>query len=103
VFPATFDLVSATALLVDDEVDAADVLDILANLTAKSLLLTQASGERTLYRFLETSRAYALEKLQCSQDTTEIRRRQAHLQFKCETENCSLATSLPILTGTEDC
>ena len=72
-----FDLASATAAVVDHAINATDVLDILASLTAKSLLLTHASGERILYRPFETSRAFALEKQECDQDRTEIRRHRA--------------------------
>jgi predicted ATPase/DNA-binding winged helix-turn-helix (wHTH) protein len=82
VFAAPFDLASATAVVVDDAIDATDVLDTLANLTAKSLLVTHASGELILYRLFETSRAFALEKLECSQDLMEIRRRHVCLQSR---------------------
>jgi predicted ATPase len=81
VFSVPFDLAAATAVVVDDEIDSTAVLDTLANLAAKSLLLTQASGERILYRLFETSRAFALEKLGRSQEITEIRRRHASLKF----------------------
>jgi predicted ATPase/DNA-binding winged helix-turn-helix (wHTH) protein len=79
-FTAPFDLASATAMVVDEAIDATDVLDILANLTAKSLLVADAAGERLVYRHFETSRALALEQLECSQDLTEIRRRHVSLQ-----------------------
>jgi predicted ATPase/DNA-binding winged helix-turn-helix (wHTH) protein len=78
-FTASFDLASATAMVVDEAIDATEVLDILANLTAKSLLVADVAGERILYRHFETSRAFALEKLRSSQDITEIRRRHARL------------------------
>jgi predicted ATPase len=80
VFGAPFDLTAATAVVIDEEIDGTDVLDILANLTAKSLLATHASDERILYRLLETSRAFALQKLACSPEITEIRRRHARLE-----------------------
>jgi predicted ATPase len=47
----------------DETVPAAAVADIVASLAAKSLLVRQEAGGRTLYRFLMTTRAYALEKL----------------------------------------
>jgi predicted ATPase len=80
IFGAPFDLTAAAVVVIDDEIDGTDVLDVLANLTAKSLLVTHASGDRILYRLLETSRAFALEKLECSQEITEIRRRHACLE-----------------------
>ncbi|HEY2402897.1 MAG TPA: winged helix-turn-helix domain-containing protein [Steroidobacteraceae bacterium] len=75
VFAAPFDSASAIAVVVDDIIDTADVLDILASLSDKSLLMTQVSGERLLYRLLETSRTFVLERLQCSNESAEISRR----------------------------
>ena len=85
-FTTPFDLASATEMVIDDVIDDADVLDILANLTAKSFLKADAAGEQILYRHFETSRAFALEKLACSQDITEIRCRHARLKSNCK--NC---------------
>jgi predicted ATPase/DNA-binding winged helix-turn-helix (wHTH) protein len=82
VFAAPFDLASATAVVIDKTIDATDALDILANLTAKSLLVAHAAGEQILYRLFETSRAFALEKLECHDDLAEIRRRHACLKSK---------------------
>jgi predicted ATPase/DNA-binding winged helix-turn-helix (wHTH) protein len=79
-FTGPFDLASATAMVVDEAIDSTDVLDILANLTAKSLLVADATGGRILYRHFETFRALAREKLECSQDSVEIHRRNACLK-----------------------
>jgi predicted ATPase len=78
-FTTPFDLAAATTMVVDEAIDSTEVLDILANLTAKSLLMVEAAGERILYRLFETSRIFALEKLECNQDIAEIRRRHACL------------------------
>ncbi|HEY2402898.1 MAG TPA: winged helix-turn-helix domain-containing protein [Steroidobacteraceae bacterium] len=72
-FDTPFDLASATAVMADEAIDITDVLDALANLTAKSLLVAEAAGEQILYRNFETFRAFTLESLQCSQDITENR------------------------------
>jgi predicted ATPase len=61
VFGAPFDLTAATAVVIDGQIDATHVLDILANLIDRSLLVTHASGDRILYRLLEPFRAFALE------------------------------------------
>jgi predicted ATPase len=82
VFVATFDLRAATVVVIDDEIDSTDVLDVLANLTAKSLLVMHASGERILYRLFETFRAFALKKLEFSREITEIRRRHTWLDSR---------------------
>jgi predicted ATPase/DNA-binding winged helix-turn-helix (wHTH) protein len=63
IFDRGFDLASAVMEIADDTVPAAEVADIVASLAAKSLLVRQEAGGRTLYRFLTTTRVYALEKL----------------------------------------
>jgi predicted ATPase/DNA-binding winged helix-turn-helix (wHTH) protein len=79
VFAGAFDTRSASAVIADDEVNESDVLDVLTNLAAKSLLTVRVAGEQVLYRLLDTSRAYALEKLEDSHQRTEIKRRHAQL------------------------
>jgi predicted ATPase/DNA-binding winged helix-turn-helix (wHTH) protein len=79
VFSGPFDASSASVLLADDEVGAADVPRVLAELTAKSLLGVQMAGEEVLYRLLDMTRAYALEKLKESLESAEIKRRHARL------------------------
>jgi predicted ATPase/DNA-binding winged helix-turn-helix (wHTH) protein len=78
-FAGPFDTQSAGAVVADDEVHAADVLDVLANLAAKSLLAVHLAGEQVLYRLFDTTRAYALEKLEDSDESVEIKRRHAWL------------------------
>ncbi len=81
VFAGAFDMKSAGGLLVDDEINEAEVPDILMDLAAKSLLAAQLAGEQVLYRLLDTSRAYALEKLADSQESAAIKRRHAQLCY----------------------
>jgi predicted ATPase/DNA-binding winged helix-turn-helix (wHTH) protein len=79
VFAGTFDMRSATAVAVGEEITSADVIDILTNLAAKSLLVVHAADDQVLYRLLDTSRAYALEKLEGSHESAAIKRRHAQL------------------------
>ncbi len=62
VFSLPFDIESANVVAADSEVRASHVFDAVTNLVAKSLLMTEASGE--LYRLPEATRAYGFEKLQ---------------------------------------
>jgi predicted ATPase/DNA-binding winged helix-turn-helix (wHTH) protein len=64
IFDRSFDLNSAVMELASDTIAPADVADIVANLTAKCLLVRDEAGGRGLYRLLTTTRAYALEKLE---------------------------------------
>jgi predicted ATPase/DNA-binding winged helix-turn-helix (wHTH) protein len=79
VFDCFFDDESAAGVLADDEIDSCDVLDILTGLVAKSLLSARAAGSGVRFHLLETTRAYALEKLCASGESTSIERRHAQL------------------------
>ena len=58
-----FTLEQATAAAASDDVEALDVREGVASLVGKSLISADIAGEKTLYRLLETTRAYASEKL----------------------------------------
>jgi predicted ATPase len=63
VFAGGFTLQAASTVVADDEIAAPEVVDCVANLLTKSLLTADAGGATVRYRLLETTRAYALEKL----------------------------------------
>jgi predicted ATPase/DNA-binding winged helix-turn-helix (wHTH) protein len=71
IFDRSFDLNSAVMELTSDTIAPAHVADIIANLTAKSLLVRDEAAGRDLYRLLTTTRAYALEKLTASGHGTQ--------------------------------
>ncbi|MBB6251880.1 ATP-binding protein [Nitrospirillum iridis] len=77
VFAGGFAMESAAAVAGDAALNQADVLAALANLVAKSLLVSDAGGAQITYRLLEMTRAYALEKLTESGDLAQVRRRHA--------------------------
>jgi predicted ATPase/DNA-binding winged helix-turn-helix (wHTH) protein len=79
VFSACFDLTSARLVAVDEEIDAAQLFEVLTNLAAQSLLTVYADGARVRYRLLNTSRAYVLGKLLDSPESAEIRKRHSRL------------------------
>jgi predicted ATPase/DNA-binding winged helix-turn-helix (wHTH) protein len=54
-----------------------DVTDQVANLVAKSLIVADIRGDRPHYRLLDTTRAYALEKLHGSGEFSDLARRHA--------------------------
>lgn len=76
VFAGNFDLEAATAVAGSDA-DAADVLNGIANLVAKSLIAADFTGGGASYRLLDTTRAYAAEKLNDSGGFAEVARRHA--------------------------
>jgi DNA-binding winged helix-turn-helix (wHTH) protein len=80
VFAGMFDLPSAVAVVADEQIDAADVFGLIASLAAKCLLTAQvAPAGRVRYRLSDASRAFALERLQRSPESSKIKRRHAQL------------------------
>ena len=77
VFAGDFSLEAAEAVLPDDESDAVLVLDGLAGLVDKSLLVASERGGRMRYRTLQTIRQYAAEKLAAAGQTLALQRRHA--------------------------
>jgi predicted ATPase/DNA-binding winged helix-turn-helix (wHTH) protein len=63
VFAGPFTLESASAVAADSYTTAAEVVERVANLVAKSLVSADVSGAVAHYRLLDTTRAYALGKL----------------------------------------
>lgn len=76
VFADGFTLAAAEAVCTGEGVDGADVLDLLARLVDRSLVVADAGGGR--YRLLETIAVYALERLDEAEETASTRRRHAH-------------------------
>src|SRR5882762_4335775 len=76
VFAGSFGLDSAQRVAADDRIDEWVVLDQLGALVDKSLVVADM-GEAPRYRLLETSRAFALEKLQRAGEAEVVLRRHA--------------------------
>ncbi|MGH9037804.1 MAG: ATP-binding protein, partial [Acidimicrobiia bacterium] len=77
VFPDTFDLEAAEAVMSADDGDAApvDALDVLCALVGKSLVVVHSEGAVPRYRLLETIRQYGTEKLMAAGEDAATRRR----------------------------
>ena len=63
IFISGFTLEGAVAVGHGEDLDELEVLDMLASLVDKSLVLVEPHGDAVRYRLLESTRAYALEKL----------------------------------------
>jgi predicted ATPase/class 3 adenylate cyclase/DNA-binding CsgD family transcriptional regulator len=72
-FMGGFDLDAAQAVAGATEIERFQVLDQLSLLVDKSLVVAESSSGRTRYRFLETVRQYALERLGESGEADHIR------------------------------
>jgi len=63
----------------DPDLDELDVFELLASLVDKSLVLAEPAGDALRYRLLESTRAYALEKLDASGERALLEIR--HLRY----------------------
>jgi tetratricopeptide (TPR) repeat protein len=77
VFAGGCDLGAAEAVLPGDDLDAADVADVLGQLVDKSLVVVDDTDSGVRYRLLETIRKYARERLDASGDPIALRHRHA--------------------------
>lgn len=79
VFAGAFGLDAAEAICVDDDIAAGDVLDIVAGLVDKSILVQELHGDVARYRQIETIREYGRQRL--ADGIREVRcRHRAHYQ-----------------------
>ena len=76
VFAGGFTLALAQSVAADERIDGWQVLDLLAQLIDKSLVLAEGEGEPR-YRLLEPTRAYALEQLGAAGESAAMLRRHA--------------------------
>ncbi|GJO52643.1 LuxR family transcriptional regulator [Mycobacterium marinum] len=94
VFLGGFDLDAAQAVAGDSQVQRYQVVDELALLVDKSLVIAESGGGPTRYRLLETVRQYAQEKLAESGEVEAVRSR--HVTYYK-----SVAKLLDAPTGTD--
>jgi predicted ATPase/class 3 adenylate cyclase len=77
IFAGGFSLDAATAVCAGNGPDEADILDLLASLTDKSLVVADTTGESERYRLLESTRAYAMGKIADADERERLARRHA--------------------------
>ncbi|MFJ2726879.1 ATP-binding protein [Streptomyces collinus] len=75
VFARTFDLDAAEYVCSGDGLDAEDVLDVLAELLAQSVLTREEGPAGPRYRMLDTVREYGAHWLEATGDAPRLRRR----------------------------
>jgi predicted ATPase len=77
VFAGSFTAEAAAAVCSSDDIAESDVLGILASLVDKSLVVAEAGGPARRFRLLETTRAYALQRMVKDLDLGPARHRHA--------------------------
>lgn len=89
VLAGSFTLEAASAIGAGGSVTPPDVADCVANLVSASLISADIAGEAVYYRLLDTTRAYARDKLVESGEAGAVARRHAayFLDFFREAEN----------------
>jgi len=77
VFKGGFTREGAMAVASDAELDEVAIVDVLDRLVRRSLVVADTASEAIRYRLLETTHAYALEKLAEAGETEALKRRHA--------------------------
>ncbi len=75
IFAGVFTWNSASVVLRKDDADLSEIFDSIANLVAKSLVSATVGNGVSFYRLLDTTRAYALLKLEESGQRNDQARR----------------------------
>jgi predicted ATPase/DNA-binding winged helix-turn-helix (wHTH) protein len=84
IFTSSFTSAAANAVVASADIPTADIADGLGNLAAKSLVSADVDGATAHYRLLETTRAYAGEKLKEAGELEDVARRHAeHYRDRC--------------------
>jgi predicted ATPase/DNA-binding winged helix-turn-helix (wHTH) protein len=74
IFAGPFSLEAAIAATASPELAASELIEELSSLVAKSLVVAEVGGAIAQYRLLDTTRAYALEKLDESGEREQLSR-----------------------------
>lgn len=77
IFPGGFSLVAAAEVAANGDTGPAEVGDLVGSLVAKSLVVAEVASGATRYRLLDTTRAYAREKLERNGELAAVARRHA--------------------------
>jgi predicted ATPase len=104
VFAGGFDLDAATSVCGGEGLDELDVLDLVGSLTDKSLVVADTTGDHERYRLLESTAAYALEKLSASGERDALSRRHAEYfrdQAEAANERYGTGSTFAWLAGVE--
>src|SRR6185295_2682779 len=85
IFIGSFSLEAACRVAEQEGIDRSEIEGTVANLVNKSLIVAWPSYRRMLYRLLDTTRSYALEKLAASGEHNSMAARHAsHLSRSLE-------------------
>jgi predicted ATPase/DNA-binding winged helix-turn-helix (wHTH) protein len=95
VFRGDFTMEAASSVVGDEQIRSFEVIETVANLSHKSLVATDIGSDITYHYMLDTTRSYAVEKLNESGEITEFSRRHANYY-------CTLLEVAPNDTATDE-
>jgi predicted ATPase/DNA-binding winged helix-turn-helix (wHTH) protein len=93
VFAGSFTLEAVATVATGAPVEASDVFDVLAGLVDKSLVVSLAGGGENRYRLLESTRAFAVERLSAGSCAALARRLCEHITIVFEPAERSWPTT----------
>jgi predicted ATPase/DNA-binding winged helix-turn-helix (wHTH) protein len=96
IFAGVFTWNSASAVLKDQRIDLSEIFDSITNLVAKSLVSVTVVNAIAFYRLLDTTRAYALLKLDESGQRDDFARRHAQHYLEALTQAQAEWRSRPV-------
>ncbi len=100
IFVGSFTLDACCDVCADGRITRADIMDAIAGLLSKSLVNAVAKGAPGTYRLLDTTRAYALEKLRDSAELGEMANQHGHHLLKL-LDGAALAGAAPLEAGSQ--
>jgi predicted ATPase/class 3 adenylate cyclase len=86
IFVNGFTLEGAVAVASGDDFDEFELIDVLGSLVDKSLVLAEPQTDELRYRLLESTRAYAMEKLDETNERASVARRHLRSLRTCFVE-----------------
>ena len=104
IFAGPFNLQAAVAVAENDGLSKNDTMDLLVALVDKSLVVVQTGTKQERYRLLESTRAYALDKLRSTGERERVARRHAEYfrdQARASDERFGIGSTVAWLADTE--
>jgi predicted ATPase/class 3 adenylate cyclase len=96
IFAGSFTLAAATTVCSGETVESSDALDIITSLAEKSLVVPDPRHAQESYRLLESTREYALEKLNGSGERDLLAARHASYFLGVATQMQRAAAEMPL-------
>lgn len=93
-FASGFSLEAAQGVCADENIADWDVIDLLGSLLEKSLVIAEAAEDQQRYRLLESTRAYALERLAEHDEVQQLREKHARWYLAWAEQNSAARISM---------